>query len=606
MRIIPTIAGALLLAACGSQTLEGASTTEPIVDMETAAADSEKQPNFLIVVADDLGWSDVGAFGGEIKTPTLDGLAERGTMMTSFYVAPTCSPTRSMLMTGLNNHSAGVGAMTGIAAPNQNTRNYAAQLHDDVVTLAEVLKSNGYQTMMSGKWHLAVDEDQQPQNRGFDRSFTLLQGGASHFADRQSLNPIEAPEYLEDGEHIELPEDFYSSISYTDKILEYLGDRDADAPFLAYLAYTAPHDPIQVPDDWLDRYDGAYDMGPVAVRQARFERQKAEGLVPEDTQLWEAPNFPPWLPLHAAPWETRSEEQREIDTRPMEIYASMVELMDEQLARVINYLDEAGELDNTYIVFFSDNGASSVAPLIYPGNTKEWVNANWDRTPANIGKAGTFGVMGREWANTSNTPLRLFKGSMGDGGIRSPMIVTGPSLPAGNKTNALAHVMDIAPTFYDLAGVDSETDPAFDGKLEMQGVSLLPVLREESDEVREAFQTELFNGLAVRDGTWKLVNIPRPAGSGAWELYNMTTDMGETVNVADQFPEIVARMSASYDEYAEANGVIPPDPPPSQSLRNLYPYVCDDACEAAFERFMSMPPPNAPPPGQGAPTPPAE
>ncbi|MEM9880590.1 MAG: sulfatase-like hydrolase/transferase, partial [Pseudomonadota bacterium] len=501
---------------------------------------------------------------------------------------------------GVDNHAAGVGSMAGIQTPNQNTRNYAAQLHGDVVTIAEALKGNGYQTMMSGKWHLALDESQQPHKRGFDQSFALMQGGASHFADRKSLSPSELPEYYENGALVEdLPADFYSSINYTDKLLEYLKGRDPDAPFLAYLAYTAPHDPLQVPDDWRNRYDGAYDAGPAATRQARLKRQLETGVYSQDVALWQAPNFPPWLPLHEAPWPARSEAQRERDTRPMEIYAAMVELMDQQLGRVIAHLEETGELDNTYVVFFSDNGASAVAPLVYPGNTKEWLNANWDRSMENAGKAGTFTVMGRAWAIAANAPHRLFKGSVGDGGIRSPMIVAGPSVKSNARANALAHVMDIAPTLYDLAGIDPAGSAVFAEKLPLQGSSLLPVWRGGETQVRQAFATELFNGKAVRSAQWKAVFVPRPQGSGQWELYDMLADPGETNNVAADNPDILDGLINDYAAYAEANGVIPPVPQPSQSPRALYPHPCDDACEASFVKFMDMIRKGPPPPQPG-------
>ncbi|MEM6832499.1 MAG: sulfatase-like hydrolase/transferase [Pseudomonadota bacterium] len=590
MRLLSFCLCLLLISACSDAGSE-----------DTAAPSPEERPNFLIIVADDLGWSDIGALGSEIRTPTLDALAGRGLVMTSFYVAPTCSPTRSMLMTGMDNHPAGVGSMSGIQTPNQNTRNYAAQLHEDVVTIAEALKTQGYQTMMSGKWHLAVDESQRPHNRGFDKSFALMPGGGSHFADRKSLNPTEIPEYYEDGKLVEeLPADFYSSINYTDTMLGYLKGRDGDAPFLAYLAYTAPHDPLQVPDEWLDRYDGTYDVGPLATQQARLQRLQEKGIVAPDVALWQMPNFPPFLPLHAAPWPTRSDSQKAKDTRPMEIYASMVELMDQQLGRVITYLEETGELDNTYIVFFSDNGASAVAPLVYPGNTKEWVNANWDRSVENAGKAGNFTVMGREWANASNTPWRLFKGSVGDGGIRSPMIVAGPKLAKTGTTDALAHVMDIAPSVYELAGVDPSSADIFAGKLPLQGVSLLPVWQAQADSVRQSFMTELFNGRAGRDGKWKIAFVPRPQGSGQWELFDMSVDPGETTNVAADHPDVVERLKAQYEDYARLNGVIPAVPQPSQSLRALYPHPCDAACEASFVKFMEMarkgpPPPDARP-----------
>ncbi|MEM8935014.1 MAG: arylsulfatase [Pseudomonadota bacterium] len=597
MRIEIGLIGALMLAACGQNEATTSEAPSAPVQSEAEAIGDAAQPNFLIVVADDLGWSDVGAFGGEINTPTLDALADRGLMMTSFYVAPTCSPTRSMLFTGMDSHPAGIGAMAGIQAPNQTTRNYAGELHDQVVTFSEALHNLGYETMMSGKWHLALSEAQHPNNRGFDKSFTLLQGGASHFADQQSINPIEIPEYFENGERIEeLPEDFYSSIDFTDKMLEYLQQRDGDKPFLAYLAYTAPHDPLQVPDDWLDRYDGAYDAGPLAIRSAREDRLKEKGVIDEDAALWQMPNFPAWLPMHAAPWETRTEDQRNTDSRPMEIYASMVELMDQQLGRVIAELEASGDLENTYVIFFSDNGASAIGPLVYPGNTKEWFNANWDRQPENAGKPGNFTVMGREWANTSNTPWRMFKSSVGDGGIRSPMIVAGPTIAQGDKTDALAHVMDIAPSLYELTGVDPANDALFEGMLPVQGVSLLPVWRQAADEVRDSFATELFGARAVRRGDWKATLMPIPAGSGQWELYDLSNDPGEAANVAGENPDVLASLIAEYDSYAELNGVIPPNPQPSQSLRNLYPHLCDDECEASFERFAEMLK-NGPPPG---------
>lgn len=583
------------LVSCAQAIQSDGGETPPVKTEAEVAPD--RAPNFLIVVADDLGWSDVGAFGGEIRTPVLDRLAASGVRMTNFYVAPTCSPTRAMLMTGVGHHQAGVGTMTGIGAPNQTTRNYAAQLHEDVVTLAEVLNASGYQTLMSGKWHLAVDEDQRPEKRGFDRSFALLPGGASHFADQLPLGPGEPPEYIEDGEPAELPEDFYSSISYTDKMLQFLDEREGDQPFLAYLAYTAPHDPLQVPEDWLDRYDGEYDAGPSEIRQARLQRQVDLGLMPGNTQLWEIPNFPPWLPLHMTPWDTRSADQKDHDVRPMEIYAAMVELMDQQLGRVIERLEAEGELDNTYFVFFSDNGASAIAPLMYPGSSEAWLNETWDRNMENAGRRQNFTVQGREWASASNAPLRLAKGSVGEGGIRSPFIVAGPSVPEGQVSRALAHVMDIAPTIYELAGIDPASDSVFQDKLVMQGTSLLPAWRLESDAVREGFMTELFNARAGRDGKWKIANLPRPLGTGEWELYDLSSDPGETVNLAAEHPEVLARMVAQYETFAVENGVIPPFPPPRQTPRRMYPFVCDEACEAAFDRFMQM----QPRPGEGPP-----
>lgn len=548
------------------------------------AASLDSRANFLVIVADDMGWSDLGALGGEIRTPTLDGLAQRGTLMTDYYVAPTCAPTRSMLVTGVDNHQAGLGVQSGLRAANQIGINYEGELHDGVVTVAEGLLANGYQTFMAGKWHLANDTAQSPHNRGFQRSFALLSGGASHFGDQVPINPLEPARYREDEDSIEqLPTDWYSSIGYADKMLEYLDQRDPDAPFLAYLAFTAPHDPLQVPDGWLDRYEGAYDIGPVAVRQARAERQAALGLIPDGAGLWPYPKFPGWFPNHAAPWAERSAEQREKDVRPMEIYAAMVELMDQQIGRVLAYLEEQGELENTYVIFFSDNGAASPGPMVYPGNTKEWLAENWGNTHSNPGKPRSFTTLGREWASAAVTPWKLYKNSVSEGGIRSPLIVAGPGVAAGEFNNALAHVTDITPTLYDLAGVEPATDPVFAGKVQPQGTSLMPVLSGTATSVRESFGVHLFGNRGFRRGHWKISNTQPPLSNGQWQLFDLSRDPGEVNNLAEERPDMMRDLLAGYDEYLETNSVILPDKSPlTATLRQLYPGECNWWCEFRF------------------------
>lgn len=552
---------------------------------------AQQKPNFLIVIADDLGWSDLGATGGEIKTPTLDSLADAGVLMTDFYVAPTCSPTRAMLMTGVDNHQAGVGTMAGIRAPNQVGRNYDAQLHDGVVTFPEILDKHGYQTFLTGKWHLATeDEMAQPQNRGFDRSYILLQGGASHFGDKRPLNDVERPEYMEDGEHVEIPKDFYSSISYTDKMLEYLESRNADEPFLAYLAYTAPHDPLQVPDDWIDRYEGAYSLGPEALRKQRVVRIKEMGLIPHDAGTWWHRQPPAWIPLHELPWDTRTPEQQLIDAKPMEIYAAMVELMDQQLGRVLAHLETTGELENTYIIFFSDNGASSAGPLLYPGNTVDWMAEHWPHGPEMAGKPGRFTIQTREWASASNSPFRAYKGWVGEGGIRSPLIVSGPGIETGTRSTALSHVTDLAPTILELASVDIDQEALYDGKVKPQGTSLLAGWQGQA-AARTQFEVEHFGNKAVRRDNWKATRINRPMGSGVWELFDLSVDPGETRNLAEQNPEILNELVAAWGAYAESNEVIVPNPPPAPSPRQLYWNECDWWCELRFKAMEMLPAP---------------
>ena len=548
------------------------------------APSTDVRPNFLVIVADDMGWSDIGVLGGEIRTPTIDALARRGTVLTDYYVAPTCAPTRSMLMTGVDNHQAGLGVQSGLRAPNQVGINYQGQLHHGVVTVAEALSASGYQTFMAGKWHLSGTVEQAPGNRGFQRSFALLNGGASHFADQLLITPAEPVQYAEAGRPVEaLPDNWYSSIGYADKILQYLDGREREAPFFAYLAFTAPHDPLQVPDDWLDRYSGEYDMGPVATRQARADRQKALGLIPEQAGLWEYPKYPGWFPGHAAPWEDRSEEQRRKDARPMEIYAAMVELMDRQIGRVLAYLDAQAELDDTYVVFFSDNGASSPGPMVYPGVTRTWLAENWDKTHKDPGGPRSFTTLGREWASAAVTPWKLYKNSVSEGGIRSPLIVSGPGVSAGVFSNALAHVTDIVPTVYELAGIEPGSDPLFEDKVQPQGMSLMPVLTAQSASGRTSTGVHLFGNRGFRRDRWKISNTQPPLSTGEWELFDLSRDPGEVNNLVVERPDILNELLSGFEQYRDTHEVIlPSESPLGAGLRELHSGECNWWCEARF------------------------
>lgn len=545
------------------------------------SAAAPARPNVLVIVADDLGWSDVGAFGSEINTPNIDKLAGRGLSMTQFYVAPTCSPTRAMLLTGVDNHLTGVGTMADMQTPNQlSSVNYTGEMHQGVVTLAEVLKANGYATMMSGKWHLGFERAHWPDERGFDQSFALLNGGASHFSDAAPLSPSEKVVYVENGKQTALAQDFYSSISYTDKALAFMSERDISKPFFAYLAYTAPHDPLQVPDAWLDRYKGAYDAGPEAIRAKRAERLIDMGRMPLGAEMWMAPPFPEWLPVYKAPWAKRSAAERALDARPMELYAAMVELLDQQIGRVISYLEATGQLKNTFVIFMSDNGANAATPLFYPNATREWYLTHHDNSPANLGRAGSDVSLGGEWAAVANTPGKLYKGTPGEGGIRSPLIVAGPGIPAGTVTGELAHVTDFTPTVLDLAGVSVDKSLLYNGKIRPEGHTLASLWRGSSIATSEPrrVEMELFGNMMARRGAWKAYNVARPLGTGDWELYKLDDDPGETRNLAQIHPDILADLVSAYDAYAVAAKVIPPEPRPSVALNQLYLGDCNLWC----------------------------
>lgn len=552
-----------------------------------AAADRQvTPPNFLFVIADDLGWSDAGAFGGEIRTPTIDSLAERGLRLGQFYVGPTCSPTRAMFMTGLDNHPAGVGTMEAIQTANQRgSVNYGAQLHDGVVTVAEVLKTAGYQTYFSGKWHIALEPAQYPTQRGFDRSFALLQGGASHFADGLGLHQGNPVHYIEDGQPAVLPHQFYSSDLYADKVIEYISGDD-ESPFFAVLGFTAPHDPLQVPDAWLDRYAGSYAAGPDATRAARLQRIRQLGLFPEGAPIWQMPQFPAWLPGSKPAWHERSVAQQQQDARPMEIYAAMVELMDEAFGRVLAALAESGRLDNTYVVFFSDNGASGGTPIMYPHTTREWYLQERQHTPEQLGRSGSHVYIGREWATVSGTPWKLYKTTVGEGGIRSPFVVAGPGVARGMALEEITHVTDLVPTVFELVGVEPAAHPLYRDKPLPQGLSQARLWQTGSDEhfsQRDPLGTELFGNRAIRHGRWKATFVGGPLGTNTWELYDMQTDPGETTNVAETYPEVAERLRQAYAAYVAENGVIHPDPPLSPSLQRFYTGPCDWSCELRFK-----------------------
>src|SRR5690606_30050875 len=309
--------------------------------------------------------------GGERRTPRLQQLAQDGLRLRNFHGSSLCAPTRSMLLCGCDNHQAGLGVMPPYHSTNQYLQpGYEGPLNHRVVTIAEVLKGAGYATYMAGKWHLGANKGYRPEDRGFDRVFSFLGGGASHFSDNRPLSSSEIPHtrYDEDGRDVseELPEDFFSSDGYADRLIGYLSEHDTKQPFFAYLAFTAPHDPLQVPDEWLDRYAGAYDAGYDAIREARMTRMKKLGLIPESLENNPGSGlFPQWSQL--------TDSERAEQARKMELYAAMIENADYNIGRVLDLLTAQGQYENTIVIFMSDNGANPKEPHFYPPNTPELI-----------------------------------------------------------------------------------------------------------------------------------------------------------------------------------------------------------------------------------------
>jgi arylsulfatase len=523
---------------------------------EGTVSKPETRPNILLIVADDLGYSDVGAFGGEIHTPVIDQLASEGLRFSGYHVLPTCSPTRSALLSGNDNHVAGLGVMGEFIYPEiADLPGYSGHLADEVATIPEILREAGYHTYMAGKWHLGEEDSQSPYARDFEQTFTMMNGGGSHWADMRPLSPPQTMIYRRNGQRIdELPEDFYSSKNYTDALIEFIDtNKDDGKPFFAYMSYTAPHDPLHAPAEYVAKYRGTYDEGWDALARRRLASLQELGLVP--AEVAELPsNF------MTRPWDSLPPDEKAIHARDMEVYAAMVEYMDMSIGRLLDYLRENGLYDNTLIVFFSDNGANGAHATAYPGNADGSYLATFDNALDNRGLPGSFIDMGPNWAQASSAPFRFFKSFTTQGGIRSPMVarLPGTMSTAGQWNHAFLHVTDIMPTFLEIAGV---TYPQTLGGRSIRppiGRSTVPILTGELEHIREneGVGYELFEMRAYIQDNWKLLRLPAPFGTGTWQLYDLALDPGEIHDVSAENTDLKAALIRSWDQYARENDVV--------------------------------------------------
>jgi arylsulfatase len=515
------------------------------------------RPNILLIVADDLGYTDMGAYGSEIRTPNLDNLAAEGLLLTDFYAAPTCSPTRAMLLSGTDHHLAGLGTMYGGWDTNQvDQRGYEAHLNQDVVSVSSILRDSGYHTYMAGKWHLGGAPELQPPSRGFEQSFYLVQGGASHFSDRRGLTEPVVVEYLENGEVTALPADFYSTTYYTDKMIGYIDQNRADGnPFFGYLAYTSPHWPLQVPTEDMDLYKGIYDGGYEKLREIRISRLRALGIIDEATV---AAMAPPYI----TSWQELSADEQKVEARKMELYAAMVENLDRNIGRLINHLKETGEYENTFIMFMSDNGAegNDIGTL---GDNEEWIPRSFDNSLENMGKVNSYIHYGAGWAQASGGPFRDYKSFVSEGGIKVPAIIHYADLDYdGDMDEEMMSVKDLAPTLLELANTQ-HPGSIYKGRevFPISGKSLLPHLRNQQLPVYDADDIngwELFGRQAIRQGSWKMVTQAPPFGNGKWQLFNLDDDPAETSDLAAENPGKVAALEVLWQDYKTRNNIILP------------------------------------------------
>lgn len=529
---------------------------------DRVATEKDLRPNFLVLVADDLGYTDIGSYGGEIRTPNLDELAKNSVRFTNFHVLPMCAPTRAVLLSGVDNHIAGLGSMfdSGMLEGVSGQVGYERYLHERVATLPELLRDDGYQTLMAGKWHLGASEGMWPIDRGFEQSFTLLAGSGDHFS------------FLEDGyaENDVIAEfdaeDFYSTRTYTDKLIEFVSKNHSDErPFFAYAAYTAPHWPLQVPDDYLDRYKGEYDEGFDVLRGQRIERARSLGSIPDlDYSESIEATGPAWADLDPA--------DKQHYARRMEIYSAMVENLDHHIGRLINHLESIGELENTVILFMSDNGAESDEMERNPIFAERVRRGNYNNDLSNLGTASSYMSYGAGWAQASSGPFLRFKNFVTEGGTRAPAFLyfSGQESTTGRWDGQYLSVTDIAPTILQLAGVELPGS-SYRGRevSPIEGKSFAGVIRGDQNPIHgadESFGVELHGARSLRRGDYKLVWEQPPVNSWwgyavpeswyRWQLYDIANDPAEHNDISMQHPELVEELASLWEDYADAHGVV--------------------------------------------------
>ncbi len=518
----------------------------------------DKTPNIVLIVADDLGYSDLGCFGSEIATPNIDALAKEGQLFTNFYTESTCSPSRAMLLTGTDNHISGLGDMAErvSSVPGEMGQpGYEGYLNNRVVSVAQLLKDAGYHTYIAGKWHLGLTADQSPHAKGFERSFALLDAAANHFyPDNLSTS------FWEDDHFAKYPNGQYSTDVYTDKMISFIKDGRSDKKsFFLYAAYTAPHWPLQAPAEYIEKYRGVYDIGYDSLRSLRFNALKQKGLVPANVELPQLPKVKGDLynatnqPL--LKWISLDKNEQRIKAREMEIYAAMIDNLDYNIGRLIKYLKSTGEYDNTFFVFISDNGPSSLEANLTPNKL--------DPYPY-MGTYRSFVAYGSQWAHASSAVNTLYKGYSAEGGIHSPMIIKMPfQKKGGAPVAAFSTIMDLAPTFLDLANTKYPSTYQGRSLAPYQGASMIPFLTKAKNSMHDdnyVMGWELFGRCALRKGKWKISKIEKPFGTGDFQLFNIDEDPTESHNVSEQFPAKYQELLAEWNAYVKENGVILANP----------------------------------------------
>ena len=506
------------------------------------------KPNIVLILIDDLGLTDLQAYGGEISTPNIDILASEGMLFTNYHTTPECAPSRAMLLTGMDNHNTGIPMIPEVMPTKyRNTPGYEGYLRDDALTLAEILKPAGYRTYMTGKWHLAFGGKETaalPYNRGFDKTFILDATGGNNFSHHSYLPYYLESPWFKNGEEAELPEDFYSSKFFVDQMIEFIEeDKDQDTPFFSYLSFQAQHIPLQAPQEFIDKYLETYELGWEELREQRKNKAIEYGIFPPNKEIVDSfSGFDDWSEV--------DQENKKMLIKSMAVFAGMLDAMDFHIGRFMTYLKKEGLYKNTIFIVTADNGPEGNDPSDH-APWREWFKTTiYDRDYETLGDQDSYVYIGTEFAQAMASPSHLFKFHMSEGGLRVPLIISGPEIKKGKNQN-FAFVTDIAATISDI--VFDEVDERIIGKSLQNS---LAGFDERNYLDTESVGLEVTGNSALFKGDFKIVRNRPPNGSNQWELYNLSEDPGETINLAKRMPNKLQELTEDYEKYAEKNGVI--------------------------------------------------
>lgn len=557
--------GVILLTACAERTTN---------------KELEIQPNILLLVGDDIAFGDLGAYGSEISTPNMNRLADAGVRFTNFHASPVCSVTRAMLMTGCNNIEVGLGAFDySFYPPTKGVPGYEGYLTKNAVSISELLNDAGYEVYKSGKWHLGGEAlgGDGPLGWGFTKEFGILSGGSNHwnnlamtpdFSDPNGLNVKRKEHFTLNGDHFERPEGIYSGELYTEHMLNFIKQGHSEnKPWFAYMAFTTAHFPIQAPPELIDKHYQKYlDLGYAGLKKSRYESLKQHGLITETA-------IEPLFNDITFKWESLSQSEKEIQAKVMATYAAMIEDQDNRTGQILDYLKESGQLNNTLVIYLTDNGPEGFeATHPKTGNPEmaKWIATQFDQSFEAVGTANSEHTIGVSWANAATGGLQWWKWFIGEGGIRVPMMIVPPGAFSGNYSrageisNAVISVKDLPMTILDYAGIEHPNTSYKNRKIVMpSGITARPFIEGTSDIVRSEsdwYAFELFGNGYIMQGNYKAIKVRKGMfGDGEWHLYDVVADPSEMKPLEAEMPDKFKTMKSLYQAYASAHNIMEVD-----------------------------------------------